>query len=116
MARARARSAANGVYSTRPERTLRGGSRSAYLALGRACERFGRSLPDASDARRAVDGARLDRLRHHGVEGRRRIVGRREAGGGRQRQRNSLSASAKLTTSHAPTIASEGATALHPAP
>ena len=61
LARACAGAAADVVRAPRAAGARRRGARQAHARVGGASQSIGRGLPDAGDARRPLDGARLDR-------------------------------------------------------
>ena len=61
LARARAGAAADGLRAPRAAGARGRGARPPHARLGRARQPIGRGLPDAGDARRPLDGARVDR-------------------------------------------------------
>ena len=76
---------ADGVRAARAGRPQRRSARRAHDGLGRGGQSLGRGLSDACRARRALDGARLDRGADDGAGGRRRGLGRDARGGGAER-------------------------------
>ena len=86
LAGARAGSPADGLRAPRAGRTQRRGAGRAHDAMGRGGQSLGRGLSDARRARRALDGARLDRGARDRDGGRRGRLGgdARSGGGGRQ--------------------------------
>ena len=65
-----------------PEGSRRRGARRAHDRLGRGGQSLRRGLSHAGRARRALDGARVDRRTHDGGSGRRRRLGGDARGGG----------------------------------
>ena len=85
LAGRRAGSVADRVRAPRAGGPRRRGARRPHDGLGRGGQSLGRGLPDAGGARRALDGARLDRRAGDGGSGRRGGLGG-DAGGGRTDQ------------------------------
>ncbi len=75
VARAGAGRVADAVRSARAARSRRRSARSSHPGVGRARQPLGRGLPDAGDAGRPLDGARLDRLTADRAHARRGPVG-----------------------------------------
>ena len=83
LAGGRAGSLADRVRAPRAGRSQRRGAGRPHDGLGRGGQSLGRGLSDACRARRALDGARVDRSAGDGGSGRRRGLGGDARGGGR---------------------------------
>ena len=76
LARAGAGAAADAVRASRTAGSDRRGTGPPHAGVVRSHQSLGRRVPDAGDARRPVDGPRLDRIRADRARARRTAVGR----------------------------------------